>query len=218
MLKSYVALNPYPFSLVSALFNNDDEVPFITDDIKFGLEYALSFLKEREREILRMRYEEMKSVLAVSMFFCLSESRVRQIEKSALQRLRKQPYFDYIRYGIEGNINRLMDAEYDRGYNAGFSVGYFKGQEEAVKGISDPVLNYEIRSIPIEKLKLNVRTFNALKRCGYNVIYDLVKLSEEDIINIRNMGNKNIEEVANALSKYGIEYTWWARGIGKENQ
>ena len=52
----------------------------------------------------------------------------------------------------------------------------------------------------IEELDLSVRSFNCLKRAGINTVGDLINKSEEDMMKVRNLGRKSLEEVINKLA------------------
>ena len=57
----------------------------------------------------------------------------------------------------------------------------------------------------IEDLELSVRSFNGLKRAGINTIEDLIKNNtEEDLLKVRNLGKKSIEEVKQKLRDKGL--------------
>ena len=58
--------------------------------------------------------------------------------------------------------------------------------------------------MPIEDLELGVRAYNCLKRQGVNTVAQLVVLTEEDLMRIRNFGAKSIEEVKERLTKLGL--------------
>lgn len=56
----------------------------------------------------------------------------------------------------------------------------------------------------IEELDLSVRSFNCLKRAGINTVGDLINKSEEDMMKVRNLGRKSLEEVVNKLASLGF--------------
>lgn len=56
----------------------------------------------------------------------------------------------------------------------------------------------------IDDLDLTVRSYNCLKREGVETVRDLVKLSEQDLTNIRNFGVKSIEEIKDVLDDLGL--------------
>jgi len=58
--------------------------------------------------------------------------------------------------------------------------------------------------MPIEELDLSVRSFNCLKRAGINTIRELVVKTDEDMIKVRNLGKKSLEEVKQKLGALGL--------------
>jgi DNA-directed RNA polymerase subunit alpha len=59
-------------------------------------------------------------------------------------------------------------------------------------------------SVPIEDLDLSVRSYNCLKREGINTVSELVSLSENQLMNIRNFGQKSVDEVKDKLTQMGL--------------
>ena len=59
----------------------------------------------------------------------------------------------------------------------------------------------------IEELDLSVRSFNCLKRAGINTVGDLVNKSEDDMMKVRNLGRKSLEEVMAKLDSLGFTLT-----------
>ena len=56
----------------------------------------------------------------------------------------------------------------------------------------------------IEELDLSVRSFNCLKRAGINTVEDLINKSEEDMMKVRNLGRKSLEEVVQKMNSLGF--------------
>ncbi|NIH54181.1 DNA-directed RNA polymerase subunit alpha [Lysinibacter cavernae] len=67
----------------------------------------------------------------------------------------------------------------------------------------DAVLSNEL-AVPIEDLDLSVRSYNCLKREGINTVSELVALSEAQLMNIRNFGQKSVFEVRDKLIELGL--------------
>ena len=57
---------------------------------------------------------------------------------------------------------------------------------------------------PIEKLDLSVRTLNSLKRVGVHTVGDLLEYSVEDLMDIRNFGEKSVDEVKEKIEAMGL--------------
>ena len=62
----------------------------------------------------------------------------------------------------------------------------------------------KVLEMTIEELDLSVRSFNCLKRAGINTVEDLISKTQEDMMKVRNLGNKSLEEVVNKLDAMGL--------------
>ena len=62
-------------------------------------------------------------------------------------------------------------------------------------------------AMTIEELDLSVRSFNCLKRAGINTVEDLVNKSEDEMMKVRNLGRKSLEEVMAKLDSLGFTLT-----------
>ena len=62
----------------------------------------------------------------------------------------------------------------------------------------------KVLEMTIEELDLSVRSYNCLKRAGINTVEDLINKSEEDMMKVRNLGRKSLEEVINKLNGLGL--------------
>ncbi|MEG2053311.1 MAG: DNA-directed RNA polymerase subunit alpha [Oscillospiraceae bacterium] len=58
----------------------------------------------------------------------------------------------------------------------------------------------------IEELDLSVRSFNCLKRAGINTVEDLINKSEDEMMKVRNLGRKSLEEVIAKLESLGFKF------------
>ena len=82
--------------------------------------------------------------------------------------------------------------------------------------LSDEAMNTEIMvereekikekvlEMTIEELDMSVRSFNCLKRAGIDTVEDLTNRTEEDMIKVRNLGKKSLEEVIQKLQSLGL--------------
>ena len=62
----------------------------------------------------------------------------------------------------------------------------------------------KVLEMTIEELDLSVRIFNGLKRAGIDTVEDLINRTEEDMIKVRNLGRKSLEEVIQKLNSLGL--------------
>ncbi|AFL98916.1 MULTISPECIES: DNA-directed RNA polymerase subunit alpha [Desulfitobacterium] len=64
----------------------------------------------------------------------------------------------------------------------------------------------KILEMTIEDLDLSVRSYNCLKRAGINSVEELTQKTEEDMIKVRNLGRKSLEEVESKLRELGLGF------------
>ena len=81
-----------------------------------------------------------------------------------------------------------------------FTDGYEKARMEVRSRIGRPVITDER---PVEDLELTVRSYNCLKREGVDTIGQLATMTEEELMNIRNLGMKSVDEIRSKLIEYG---------------
>ena len=88
-------------------------------------------------------------------------------------------------------------------------LSLFKALTDTDSGISFKTLepktekNSEL-SRAIEDLDFSVRTYNCLKRAAINTVGDLISKSEDEMIKVRNLGKKSLDEVIAKLSDMGL--------------
>ena len=71
---------------------------------------------------------------------------------------------------------------------------------ESVATVKEKVLE-----MTIEELDMSVRSFNCLKRAGIDTVEDLINRTEDEMIRVRNLGKKSLEEVIAKLNSLGLE-------------
>ena len=64
----------------------------------------------------------------------------------------------------------------------------------------------KVLEMSIEDLELSVRSFNCLKRAGISTVEDLANKSEADMMKVRNLGKKSLDEVTNKLHSLGLDF------------
>ena len=81
-----------------------------------------------------------------------------------------------------------------------FTDGYEGSRTEARGRVGRPLITDER---PVEDLELTVRSYNCLKREGVDTIGQLATMTEEELMNIRNLGMKSVDEIRSKLIEYG---------------
>ena len=90
-------------------------------------------------------------------------------------------------------------------------LNLFINLTEKVDEVEIPVEEEEnntekILEMSIEELDLSVRSYNCLKRAGINTVEELVRKSEEEMMKVRNLGKKSLEEVQNKIFGLGLKF------------
>ena len=62
----------------------------------------------------------------------------------------------------------------------------------------------KVLEMTIEELDLSVRSFNCLKRAGINTVEDLINKTEDDMMKVRNLGRKSLDEVVAKLASLDL--------------
>ncbi len=79
-----------------------------------------------------------------------------------------------------------------------------KGMSSEIMVEKDEKGKEKVLEMTIEELDLSVRSFNCLKRAGINTVEDLINKSEDDMMKVRNLGRKSLEEVIVKLQTLGL--------------
>ena len=89
-------------------------------------------------------------------------------------------------------------------------IGLFINLSETIMGMGN-ILNkteddkqQQILKMVIEDMDLSVRSYNCLKRANIHTVEDLTKKTEDDMLKVRNLGRKSLDEVINKLASYGL--------------
>ena len=80
-----------------------------------------------------------------------------------------------------------------------------KGMDILVKTEDDK--QQQVLKMAIEEMDLSVRSYNCLKRANIHTVEDLTKKTEDDMLKVRNLGRKSLDEVIQKLESYGLALT-----------
>jgi DNA-directed RNA polymerase subunit alpha len=75
---------------------------------------------------------------------------------------------------------------------------------EAIEYIPEERKEASILDMPVENLGLSVRSLNCLKRAGVRTVGDLHQYTEEDVMKLKNFGQKSLDEIKDKLVEYGL--------------
>ncbi len=119
---------------------------------------------------------------------------------------------DYDKLTIEIWTNKTISARDAVSYSAKIlndHLSLFIDLSEEISNASIVVEKPEnqhdkMLEMTIEELDLSVRSFNCLKRAGINTVEDLISKTQDDMMKVRNLGHKSLEEVINKLDTMGL--------------
>jgi DNA-directed RNA polymerase subunit alpha len=79
----------------------------------------------------------------------------------------------------------------------------FSGRQEAEAPVEEaaPFSDWDI---PVDELDLSVRSYNCLKRAGISKISELLQKTEDEIMNMRNLGKKSVDEIKEKLAERNL--------------
>ena len=63
---------------------------------------------------------------------------------------------------------------------------------------------HKLMVMSVEEMDLSVRSYNCLKRAGINTVEDLIKKTEDDMLKVKNLGRKSLDEVIQKLESLGL--------------
>jgi DNA-directed RNA polymerase subunit alpha len=119
---------------------------------------------------------------------------------------------DYDRLTIEVWTNGVLTAKEAVSWSAKILTEHLKLFTDLSADASNSEIMVEksgdakdkILEMTIEELDLSVRSFNCLKRAGINTVEDLIQRTEDDMMKVRNLGRKTLEEVVQKLSSLNL--------------
>ena len=77
-------------------------------------------------------------------------------------------------------------------------------ETESIMAVKSDNEKEKVLDLTIDELDLSVRSFNCLKRAGINTVEDLIYKTEEEMMKVRNLGRKSLEEVIAKLNSFGF--------------
>ena len=88
-------------------------------------------------------------------------------------------------------------------------ISLFVNLSDTIKGMDILVKNeddkqQQVLAMAIEEMDLSVRSYNCLKRANIHTVEDLTRKTEDEMLKVRNLGRKSLDEVILKLQSYGL--------------
>lgn len=106
---------------------------------------------------------------------------------------------DALSYAVE-----LLTAHIKPFTNIGNSMSKYRGNEDEVAAMAAEVES-NIEDMKIEELDFTVRSYNCLKKAGVNTISDLTSMSYLELLKIKNLGRKSLNEIIDKMKELGYD-------------
>lgn len=201
-------IKSFPFNLVNSVYGGADGV---LDTYTAGLIEALDTLEEREKKVILKRFRDRMTLAQVGEGMSITRERVRQIEAKALRKLRHPSRIklmqgvslvEYNQLYAELNDLKLLNDELNNKLNK-----IVKDIENLphILDLSRIINDGEFKNKPIEELNFSVRTYNSLTRAGVENLRDLLNMTELEVMGIRNLGRKSLNEIVQTLDDLGYK-------------
>ncbi len=134
----------------------------------------------------------------------------------SIENTRVGQFTDYDKLTLEVWTDSTIEVSEAVSLGAGIlcdHLGLFQALTESVGGqsfkdVDDGKVKNHVFDTVIEDLDFSVRTYNCLKRAGINTVGDLVARTEDDMMKVRNLGKKSLEEVILKLEELGLSLAY----------
>lgn len=201
----------YPYNLLNDIeFECNDQIAFPNFIKTFDERIKRLPLTQRELDFINSHYKEFKTLEMIGKEYNITKERVRQIIKKGLYKIKyHKELFEMDDVEIEKyrqqkkeEIDKIFALEQEKvkisiskmTYDIALAIVKNHDRENSNKLLND----HET----IECLDLSVRSYNCLIRNGIKTIGDLSNLSKEDLMMMRNLGRKSMNEVLDKLKEY----------------
>ncbi len=171
-----------------------------------GVLDALGTLTEREEAIVRQRYQEGLTLEETAQRNGVTRERIRQIEAKAFRKMRHP---SRSRRMLVSNLLALIER-LDNELSAKKEECRELARTAALlaEDKKPPDDKYISRAVLMTKdimmLDLSVRSYNCLHRAGINTVEDLLRLDEDELLKVRNLGRKSAEEIIGVVRRFGF--------------
>ncbi len=189
------------------IINKDHHIATVNEDGDLYME--LELVRGRGYVVAEKNKKEDQSVGVIPVDSSFTP--VRKVN-FAVENTRVGQITNFDRLVLEVWTNSTMSADEATSLGAKIlteHLNLFIGLTEHVNEVEIMVEKEEdekekVLEMTIEELDLSVRSYNCLKRASINTVEELIQKTEEDMMKVRNLGKKSLEEVNNKLGELGL--------------
>ena len=178
---------------------NEDGRLYMELELTRGRGYVVAEKNKKDGQSIGVIPVDSSYTPVTKVNFNVSNTRVGQIT-------------DFDKLVLEVWTNGTMDADEATSLGAKIvteHLNLFVGLTEHVNDVEIMVEKEEdkkekVLEMTVEELDLSVRSYNCLKRAAINTVEELTQKTEDDMMKVRNLGKKSLEEVQNKLAELGL--------------
>ena len=202
-VKEQANVKEWPYNLIEALeFDLDSTIEHFIERYDH---VCFEYLTERERNILRERYEDQKTLEEIGKAWLVTRERARQLLVKALKKMKRhQRYFELGEYA---NLERKAQNEYAAYIETKKKEWDYESAKAYIAEYEREYRESEAYKLAqtIDELDLSVRSYNCLKRAGIRTIEELLERNKEDLMKLRNLGRKSLREIIKKMEEAGYQ-------------
>ena len=227
--------NQYPLNLVQAIYG-DSKTIYMTDEksykeISENIDYILdNTMTPREAMTIRMIFRGHAKLEDIAATLGVTRERVRQIELKALRKLRHPSRTNAIftpfklSEQIKEKTEILEQKNKELSELISKSLDHIDILSKALKSVGAEITvtldnpNAELAVLlarKIEDIDFSVRASNCMRRAGIETLKDLTERTENEMLNVRNLGRKAFDEIKEKM--LGLGLTFMSEERRKEN-
>ena len=197
------------------ILNPEQHIAYVNEDVRFNMEITFDsgrgyVTDERNKEIYRELSDGVNAPIG-TIFTDSNYTPVISVNYN-VENTRVGNITDYDKLVLDVRTNGTISAKEAVSLAAKIlneHLNLFVDLSDEARGIDIMVERQEtvqgkILEMTIEELDMSVRSFNCLKRAGIDTVQDLTNRTEEDMIKVRNLGKKSLEEVIQKLHSLGL--------------
>ena len=178
---------------------NEDGRLYMEIELTKGRGYVMAEKSKEDKQAIGVIPVNALYTPVTKVNFDVSNTRVGQIT-------------DYDKLVLEVWTNGTMAADEATSLGAKIIIEHlnlFVGLTDHVSDVEIMVEKEEdekekVLEMTVEELDLSVRSYNCLKRAGINTVEELIQRTEEDMMKVRNLGKKSLEEITAKLAELGL--------------
>ncbi|MCR6108590.1 hypothetical protein HXA34_20080 [Salipaludibacillus agaradhaerens] len=198
----------YPFNLIRAIYRDQENDTTHTQTVHIKRLYQqMLTLSEREQKVLSLRFRDRLTLKATGERVGISGQQVRYTQNKALRKLKHPSRSKFYETIPKFEMDRLEEK-------------YREVQKDNARlretlgaiGISDidphvlillaRMVKSEDLNMHVGKLGLSTRIYNGLARAGIHTISQLIATPDEELINMRNIGERSLQELKSKIKTY----------------